>query len=210
MIDNKTFQNYPTGMAKEYAAQRQVRSAYPPKKPVLTPVCRRLPSTLIQNTGPKSRRRQRQGARGNGEAPRQMYSRHCRRALERLFEEVGASNQHASGHKSTAGVVAKADAGITSLDSLKRLPDAGLQLLGHGHQENAESGGKVAENRAEDSASLFGTSSAWRQACLASTLPTLLAPLLVVCSRSLVQAAATSPRLATNNYRSIVRPAKTL
>lgn len=140
VIDNKTFQVYHTGKARDYAARRQVRGAYRARQRVFAPGYTKPPSTLIQNTGAKSATVTCAIGNGkvlmwhvtpgrwNGEAARQMYSGPLRRALEKEYPNVRGNwrvleDNDPSGYKSTKGLAAKAETGITTLDLPKRSPD---------------------------------------------------------------------------------------
>ena len=140
VIDNKTFQIYHTGKAREHAARRQVRGAYRPKKRVFTPGYTKPPSTLIQNTGAKSatghlRHWQREGAHVACHA-RPLERRSCppdvfgtfASPLKKEYPDVRGNwrvleDNDPSGYKSTKSLAGKSETGITSLDLPKQSPD---------------------------------------------------------------------------------------
>ncbi|CAJ1348781.1 unnamed protein product [Effrenium voratum] len=140
IIDNKTFQVYHTGKARDHAARRSIRGAYRSKRRVFTAGYTKPPAALKQNTGAKSAQVTCAIGNGkvlmwhvtkgqwNGASAASMYCGPLQRALAREYPDVRGSwrvleDNDPSGYKSSKGLAAKAYAGIVTLDLPKRSPD---------------------------------------------------------------------------------------
>ena len=142
IIDNKVFQVYTQGKHRDMAARRGVRGAYRRRRRVFSIgyVKPKDPKALKQNTGAQSVMvtcalgakkvlmwHVVQG-RWNATAAANMYSGPLRRALEKAHPQVRGpwrvlEDNDPTGYKSGAGMKAKAEVGIQTLDLPKRSPD---------------------------------------------------------------------------------------
>ncbi|CAJ1422967.1 unnamed protein product [Effrenium voratum] len=120
IIDNKTFQVYHTGKARDYAARRQVRGAYRSRRRVFTTGYTKPDGKVLMWHVTKGK--------WNGEAAEHMYSEPLRKALEKEYPHVCGSwrvmeDNDPSGYKCGRAMAAKSAAGIVTLDLPKRSPD---------------------------------------------------------------------------------------
>lgn len=140
IIDNKTFQVYPNGKMRDYAARRRVRGAYRGRGAKLTKGYTKPAKQLKQNTGAKAVQitcaigngkvlmwREVHG-QWNGSEAAAMYAGALKKSLEDEYPEVRGTwrvmeDNDPSGYSCSKGRDAKKESGIAAFKLPPRSPD---------------------------------------------------------------------------------------